>query len=189
MEIGQRLRAVREARNLSQRDLARRAGMTNGAISLIEQDKSSPSVASLKRLLDAIPMTLSQFFADVEEAGPPQYFFGPDEFIELSPQQIGLGEAARRVSLRQLGDVSNRSMQILHETYPPGADTGPGMLSHESEEAGIVIAGSIEVTVADQVNVLNPGCGYYYDSRLPHRFRNVGDRECVIVSACTPPTF
>ena len=174
---------------LSQRDLAARAGLTNGAISLIEQNKSSPSVASLKRLLDAIPMTMSQFFSEVEETGTPKYFYSADEFIELSPQDAGLGEAAARVSLRQLGDASHHALQMLYERYPPGSDTGPDMLAHDGEESGIVISGILEITVDDQTRVLNPGDGYLFESRLPHRFRNIGNKDCVVVSACTPPTF
>ncbi len=187
MEIGTRLKNVREARGLSQRELAAMAGLTNGTISLIEQNKTSPSVSSLKSLLDAIPMSLSEFFAEVEEAGgTPKYFYAAGEFTELVPQDHGLDA---RLSLRQLGNASAHSLQMLHETYPPGADTGPDMLSHEAEEAGIVIEGIIEVTVADQVRVLNPGDGYLFDSRLPHRFRNIGSSPCIVVSACTPPTF
>ena len=189
MDIGGRLRSVREARGMSQRDLAGRAGLTNAAISLIEQNKTSPSVASLKRLLDAIPMTMSEFFSEVEESGMPKYFYTADEFVELSPQDAGFGAGATRVSLRQLGDASRHALQVLHEAYPPGADTGPDLLTHEGEEAGVVIEGIIEITVADQVRVLNPGDGYLFDSRLPHRFRNIGDARCVIVSACTPPSF
>ncbi|MEM7644919.1 MAG: cupin domain-containing protein [Pseudomonadota bacterium] len=189
MDVGGRLRAVRESRKLSQRDLATRAGLTNGAISLIEQNKSSPSVASLKALLDAIPMTMSEFFAEVENTGPPKYFYGTSEFVELSPQDIGLGNAAARLSLRQLGNASEHKLQILQENYPPGTDTGPDMLSHEGEEAGIVVSGIVEVTVDDQVRVLNAGEGYLFDSRLPHRFRNIGDAPCQVISACTPPTF
>lgn len=189
LNIGGRLKAVREARKLSQRDLATRAGLTNGTISLIEQNKSSPSVASLKSLLDAIPMTMSEFFAEVESASAPKHFFSANEFIELAPEDMGLGEGAARLSLRQLGYTSDKSLQILYESYPPGTDTGPDMLSHEAEEGGIVISGIIEVTVGDEVRVLNPGDGYLFDSKLPHRFRNIGDKTCVIVSACTPPTF
>ena len=189
MDIGGRLRAARERHGMSQRDLAGRAGLTSAAISLIEQNKSSPSVASLKRLLDAFPMTLSEFFSEVEEAGTPKFFYARDEFVELSPQEIGLGPKAARVSLRQLGQASRHALQVLHETYPPGADTGPDLLTHEGEEAGVVIEGVIEVTVADQVRVLNPGDGYLFESRLPHRFRNIGEARCVIVSACTPPSF
>lgn len=188
MDVGGRIRAVREGRGLTQRELATRAGLTSGAISQIEQNKSSPSVSSLKRLLDAIPMSLSEFFSEVEENGTPKYFYSEDEFIELSPQDIGMAPAAR-VSLRQLGDASRHSLQVLHETYPPGADTGSELLTHEAEEAGVVVEGIIEVTVADQVRVLNPGDGYMFDSRLPHRFRNIGDTNCVVISACTPPSF
>lgn len=189
MNIGSKLREVRESRGLSQRDLAGRAGLTNAAISMIEQGKSSPSVSSLKRLLDAIPMSLSEFFSEVEASGPPKFFYGASEFIELSPQRLGFGEAGARVSLRQIGDAARHTLQVLHEIYPPGADTGPELLSHDGEEAGVVIEGFIEVTVADQTRVLNPGDGYLFASRLPHRFRNVGRVRCVIVSACTPPSF
>lgn len=189
MEIGERLRAAREARNMSQRDLATRAGLTNGAISLIEQNKNSPSVASLKSLLDAIPMTMSEFFAEVENTQPEKYFYEHSDFIELSPGEIGMGDKAARLSLRQLGTASQHSLQMLHENYPPGTDTGPDMLSHDGEEAGIVVSGEIEVTVGRQVRILRSGEGYLFDSRLPHRFRNIGDEPCVIISACTPPTF
>ncbi len=189
MDIGGRLRAVREARGLSQRELASRAGLTNGTISLIEQSKTSPSVSSLKSILDVFPMSLSEFFAEVEDQAAPKYFFTADEFTELSPQKIGLGETAGRVSLRQLGDASRHALQVLHERYPPGADTGADMMTHEAEESGVVISGIIEITVGDQVRVLNPGDGYIFDSRLPHRFRNIGQTDCVLVSACTPPTF
>ena len=189
MDIGGRLRAIRETRGMSQRDLAARAGLTSAAISLIEQNKSSPSVASLKSLLDAISMTMSEFFIEVEDAGVPKYFYSADELTELSPQGLGLPSGASRVSLRQVGDAARHSLQMLHETYPPGADTGPDMLTHEGEEAGLVIEGIIEVTVGDHVRVLNPGDGYLFDSRIPHRFRNIGSQRCVIVSACTPPSF
>ena len=174
---------------MSQRELAGRAGLTSAAISLIEQKKSSPSVSSLKSQLDAVSMTMSEFFTEVEGAGSPKYFYSADEFIELSPQDIGLGERAARVSLRQVGDAARHSLQMLHEVYPPNSDTGPDMIAHEGEEAGLVIEGIIEVTVGDVIRVLNPGDGYMFDSRIPHRFRNIGQDRCVIVSACTPPSF
>jgi mannose-6-phosphate isomerase-like protein (cupin superfamily) len=134
-------------------------------------------------------MTMSEFFTKVEELREPKYFFAADEFVELSPHAVDRGKAGAEVSLRQLGDASRHALQILHETYPPGADTGPDMLIHVGEEAGIVIKGIIEITVADRVRVLNPGDGYLFDSRLPHRFRNIGGDDCVLVSACTPPSF
>jgi mannose-6-phosphate isomerase-like protein (cupin superfamily) len=77
----------------------------------------------------------------------------------------------------------------MYETFGRGADTGEKLISHEGEEGGIVISGKLELTVAKTSRILGPGDAYYFDSRLQHRFRNVGDGTCVIVSACTPPTF
>lgn len=184
LDIGSRLQTIRLERGLSQRELATRAGLTNGTISLIEQNKTSPSVASLKSLLDAIPMSIAEFFATIEETAQPKIFFTASEFTEVAPQS-GLYP----VSLRQLGNASTHTLQLLDETYPAGADTGLELLRHAGEEAGIVVAGEIEVTVGDQIKVLTLGEGYLFDSRQPHRFRNISSETCRIVSACTPPTF
>ena len=188
-DIGARLRAERIARGLSQRQLATRAGVTNGLISQIEQNRSSPSVASLKRILYALPMTLSDFFNAEEETGE-KIFYSAGELVEITPPGMrNRGEGGANVSLRQVGGTARRSLQMLHEHYPPGADTGVELYSHEAEEAGIVVAGRIELTVGQQTRILGPGDAYFFDSRMPHRFRNTGSEDCVIVSACTPPSF
>lgn len=184
MDIGKKLQSIRKAHGLSQRELATRAGLTNGTISLIEQNKTSPSVASLKSLLDAIPISIAEFFATIEDPGESKYFYSPSEFTEIAPQT---GQPS--VSLRQLGNAMNHTLQVLDESYPPNADTGPELLSHKGEEAGIVTQGQIEITVDDQIKVLGVGEGYMFDSRLPHRFRNTGKEVCKIISASTPPTF
>lgn len=179
-DVGARLRSLRERHGLSQRELAKRAGVSNAIISLIEQNRSSPSVGSLKKVLDGLPVSLAEFFA-IDAMPRPRVFFAADELVEL---------AGGRISYRQVGpDLTGRAIQILHERYAPGADTGEAMLRHEAEEGGVVIRGRLEVTVGDQRRVLGPGEAYYFDSRLPHRFRNVGEEECEVVSACTPPSF
>lgn len=78
---------------------------------------------------------------------------------------------------------------MLLERYPPGADTGSELLEHRGQECGVVLKGQIEVTVADATQVLGPGDAYYFSSESPHRFRNVGDEPCELISAATPPTF
>jgi transcriptional regulator with XRE-family HTH domain len=180
-ELGARLRAVRQMQGLSQRELAKRAGVSNAIISLIEQNRTSPSVGLLKKVLAGIPMSLGDFFAG-ELTPRRQVFFSGSELTEIA----GRGG----LSYRQVGrDLTGRALQILHERYAPGADTGETLLRHEAEEGAVVIRGRLEVTVGDQRRLLGPGDAYYFDSRLPHRFRNVGEEECEVVSACTPPSF
>jgi transcriptional regulator with XRE-family HTH domain len=184
-DVGARLRTIREKRGLSQRQLANRAGVTNGTISLIEQNRSSPSVSSLRKVLQGIPMTLAEFFSQDDLPPVEQIFFRAGDLVELANVMPSTRKGA--ISFRQVGDLRGRSLQVLHERYQPGADTGRNMLQHESEEGGIVIQGHIELTVGEQKQILGPGDAYLFDSRIPHRFRNVGEEECVLISACTPP--
>jgi len=180
VDVGAHLKAVRQMYGLSQRELAKRAGVTNGLISLIEQNRVSPSISSLKKVLDGIPMAMADFFT-IDVGGKPQVFFPREEQAD-----IGSGS----VELRLVGGrLSKRNMTILHECYAPDADTGEAMLTHAGEEGGVVVKGCIELTVGGESRVLGPGDAYYFKSSLPHRFRNVGREECVIVSASSPPTF
>lgn len=177
-DLGQRLRQVRNEHNLSQRELARRAGVTNGTISLIEKNQNSPSVSMLRKILEGIPMDLSDFFASTDHPSD-KVFFKEDELAELSTNKI--------LSFLQVGDAKRYNLQILRETYHPGADTGKTMLSHNSTEGGIVISGCIELTVGDQKQVLHAGDSYLFDSTIAHRFHNTSDDPCEVFSACTPP--
>ena len=178
--MGTHLKAVRQMYGLSQRELAKRAGVTNGLISLIEQNRVSPSVSSLKKVLDGIPMALADFFT-LDLGGKPQVFFPREELANIGTEDVAL----RLVG----GRLAKRSMSILHERYAPGADTGEEMLTHAGEEGGVIVKGKIEVTVGGEARVLGVGDAYYFKSSIPHRFRNIGREECEIVSASSPPTF
>jgi transcriptional regulator with XRE-family HTH domain len=193
IDVGAHLRAVRQLYGLSQRELAKRAGVTNGMISLIEQNRVSPSVSSLKKVLDGIPMSLAEFFT-LDLASPPQPFYAQDELVPIGlPAGVPGGEAGADAPAVELRLVAarrpNRAMSILHERYAPGADTGTEMLSHAGEEGGVVVRGRIELTVGASTRTLGPGDAYYFSSSVPHRFRNPGREDCEIISASTPPTF
>ena len=180
LDVGGHLRAVRTIYGLSQRELAKRAGVTNGLISLIEQNRVSPSVSSLKKVLDGIPMSIAEFFT-LDLSASPQVFYRVDELTNLGDAEVAL----RLVAARR----PNRAMSVMHERYAPGADTGAEMLRHEGEEGGVVVSGRIELTVGGETRQLGPGDAYYFTSAIPHRFRNTGAEPCEIVSASTPPTF
>ncbi|WCR13837.1 cupin domain-containing protein [Paracoccus seriniphilus] len=187
-DIGTRLRNLRQLKKLSQRQLAARAGVTNGLISMIEQNKISPSVANLKKILGGLTTSMVDFFQ--EDAEEPKTFWRDGELPSIRSAAVHGPEATgAKLSLLRVGRADQNNLMLLHETYDPGADTGPTLYSHESEEAGFVLEGEIEITVGEEVEVLGPGDAYIFDSRRPHRFRNIGKKRCIVVSACTPPTF
>ena len=115
-------------------ELAKRSGVTNGFISQIEKNQVSPSVASLRKVLEGIPMSLASFFTEETEMGT--------EVIFRAADMPDLG--THPISYRLVGHSrANRAIGMLQEVLPPGADTGDDMLSHEGEECGIVIKGEV----------------------------------------------
>src|SRR5262252_8689128 len=110
IDVGARLKHVRELHGLSQRELARRAGVTNGLISLIEQNRVSPSVGSLKKVLDGVPLSMAEFFTmDVQTAA--QVFYRAEELVEIG----GEGASLKLVAAQRPG----RQLTVLHERYEP----------------------------------------------------------------------
>lgn len=179
-EIGQRLKSIRTRLNLSQRQLARQSGVANATISQVEAGKLNPTVSMLKKVLDGIPVSLGEFFADEFEARD-RVFFRAEELTEI---------ADGGVSFRQVGgNLSNRAIQFIHECYQPGSGTGKHAITHEGEECGIILKGRLEVTVGDETSILGTGDAYYFKSSQPHQFRNTGSEPCELITACTPPTF
>ena len=83
--VGARLRDLRQLHQLSQRELARRSGVTNGMISLIEQNKSSPSVSLLKKVLAGLPMSMAEFFSSVDPRGDTPVSVGSDDLSAPRP--------------------------------------------------------------------------------------------------------
>lgn len=176
-DVGARLRALRTLRGISQRELAKRCGVTHSSLSLIEQGKVSPSVSSLKKILDAIPISVGDFFTmDLESRD--QVFYSAEELTD-----IAIGDVAYKL----VGaNRDSRALSFMVETYPAGSDTGREMIAHQGEEAGVVLEGETEISIGAETRVLGPGEAYYFDTNVPHRFRNPGTIACRLVSCCTP---
>ena len=178
--IGRNLRNVRQMRGISQRQLGIKSGVSNATISLIENHKTTPSVGVLKKILSAIPMSVSEFFT-LEFKPTRQCFFRHDELVEVGSSGL---------SFLQVGkDLKNHRLQIFIERYPPGSDTGAEHLCHEGEEGGVIVEGFVEATIGSETKKLSRGDAFYFDSQTPHRFRNTGRADCVLISARTPPSF
>ena len=177
--MGERLAAVRHQLGLSQRRAAELSGLTHGAICMIEQDKVSPSVASLQKLLTIYGLPLSRFFAE-EESRTPEVVIKAEQLIELGSQGVSMKLVHNGNNRRQLG--------FMLETYPPGTDTG-GQVTHQGEEVGTVLEGSVILTVAGQSYPLEAGDSYVIDTGEPHSFSNPSGQTCRIVSAHTPASF
>lgn len=178
LKIGQRLRMVRESFGVSQRELAKRSGVTNASISLIEQDAHAPSVVSLHKILRALPMSLADFFSIPAD----------DEDVIISAAEdltvVSRGETDMRCLASQRRD---KRLQMFLEHYAPKAGTGDDPIVHDGETAAIVVEGTIELEIGGRTHVIDAGGGYQLFSGVPYRIRNPGDSPVVVVCAVTPP--
>ncbi|WP_049721621.1 helix-turn-helix domain-containing protein [Gilvimarinus polysaccharolyticus] len=164
LKLGRRLKEIREANKLSQRELAKRAGVTNSSISMIEQGQVSPSVQSLEKVLGGIPMSLSHFFASVDD-GTAEVFFDQSNLIKHEKpygfmQMIGENLAGRKITLK-------------HFYFDPKTDTGETPLISHFDQSGWLCHGEVEMTIGAKVKTLAPGDGFYLAAYTPCRLKNV----------------
>jgi transcriptional regulator with XRE-family HTH domain len=180
LAVGARLKAVREQAGLSQRELARRAGVTNVTISLIEQESHAPSLASLHRILTAIPITMAEFFALPVSKQNVLFYDHEDLTVVMR------GGA----DLRVLGaERRDKKLQLFFERYAPGASTGDEAIVHDGETAAVVVQGVVELEVSGQRRRIRSGGGFQLLGKQPYRLTNVGRQTAIVVCACTPALF
>lgn len=177
---GKRLAELRQQSGLSQRRVAELSGLTHGAISTIEQDKVSPAVSTLQKLLKVYGLSLSEFFAEKRQSEEPKVVIEAEELIDIGGQGVSL-------RLIHNGNA-RRTLAMLLETYAPGATTGE-KIRHQGEETGTLLEGEIVLTINGQSYPLHAGQSYVIDTGNPHSFTNVSGRPCRIISAHTPATF
>lgn len=177
---GEKLKDLRTKAGLSQRALAKIVGVSNGTISVIENGEQDPTVGLLKRIIEGLGTSMSDFFGDPSPE-ENRFFYPRGELVDIGSGGIEYLQISH--------DLKGKAIQLIMECYAPGSDTGPTKITHEGEEGGFIISGRLEVSVGPQQRTLGPGDAYYFPSTIPHKFRNSGDEPCTLVTACTPPSF
>ena len=158
---GKRLSEIRQQQGLSQRRAAELSGLTHSAISTIEQDKVSPAISTLQKLLKVYGLSLSEFFSEPEKPDEPQVVINQDDLIEMGSQGVSM-------KLVHNGNP-NRTLAMIFETYQPGTTTGE-RIKHQGEEIGTVLEGEIVLTINGQDYHLVAGQSYAINTGIPHSF-------------------
>jgi transcriptional regulator with XRE-family HTH domain len=180
LQLGPRIRALRQARHVTLRELAARAGVTESFLSQVEREVTSPSIASVQRIARALDLAIAELF--VEDAPHGRVVRRADRRRITYP---GLGAIDEFVTSNM-----NGRLQVILSTIEPGGGTGDEPYAHESdEEVVVVLSGRLELWVADERHLLEEGDSATYSSRLPHRNTNPGPGTAVVLFCVTPPSF
>lgn len=180
MKIGQRLKRLRMINSLTQEELASRADLTKGYISQLENDATSPSIATLKDIVDVFGVTMQEFFA--EPARGKDVVYGAAARVQSTDDNDGV-----KVELLVPG-AQNREMDPVLVTLKPGEEMDEQEY-HEGEEFGYVLHGKIQLRLDDQLYKVNKDECFYFSSDKKHTVKNVGKTEAKILWVVTPPTF
>ena len=165
MDVGTRLRELRQERGLSMRSLARLSGLSTNALSMIERKKTSPSVSTLYKLSEALEVPITAFF----RTEPPRQTIVFRKATERTQVEFQRGIWAGLGGESFVGRVEPFML-----TLEPGATSGPHGLVHSGHEFVICLEGQLEYEVEDQRYSLHPGDSLLFASKLRHRWRNPG---------------
>ena len=188
-DVPRRLRAERERRGISLRELARRLEISPSAISQIETGRARPSVATLWAIVTELGMSLDDLFAHeagAEAEAAPASAPSPPAAAPPAPPPAALPvvtEATREalqlatgVRWERMTADTDPDVDFIWVVYDVGGSSSPedSFIRHAGREYGLVLSGRLEVTVGFETRVLGPGDSISFDSTTPHRLRNAG---------------
>lgn len=180
VDIGGKLRRIRSAKNITIKELAGRAGMTSSLISQMERGLTMPSIATLIKVTECLEIPVGVLFEDVSTRPSP--VIRKDE-----RQQVRFGREAEHFYELLSGSGENKCMSFKYNEWTPGA--GTGLSRHEGEECGLVLEGVMELTVGDEVYILEEGDSFYFDSRIYHNAQNIGKKNLRAIWVNSPPNL
>lgn len=178
-EMGKQLRTARLARELTLRELAQLLGVSPSMISQIETGRASPSVATLYAIASELDVSLDELLFTDRRASPTAGeradALGPMVERSDTRQRIRL---ASGVVWERLTPFSEPDSEFLHVIYEVGGASSAetDFQRHSGHEWGYVLEGTLEVRIGFEVHVLQAGDSISFDSTVPHRLANVGDR-------------
>ena len=166
VNVGNRLKELREERKISMRGLAMKSRLSANALSMIERGKTSPSVSTLYKLADAMGVDITAFFGEPLER-QPIVFMKSTERPRVSFQR-GVWE-----DLGGAKFIGRMEPFIL--TLENGGGSGPSTMMHTGHEFVYCMRGTLEYQVENQVFLLEPGDSLIFAARLRHHWRNAGN--------------
>jgi quercetin dioxygenase-like cupin family protein/DNA-binding transcriptional MerR regulator len=174
--IGGHLRRLRSKRALSLAQVAEAVGISVGFLSALERSQMSASVGTLRKLARFYKTNILDFF-DASENG--------SRHVRPAERKVLEAGAGVRMELLAWG---NTVMEPHLFSIAPEAGSGDPY-THEGEEFIYVLRGELEITVDGEEHRLKPGDSFYFESATPHRWKNPGRKETLLLWVNTPPTF
>ncbi len=177
MNLGKKIKQMRNQKGLTQEELADRCELTKGYISQLENNLNSPSIATLTDILSALGSSLAEFF---REETQEKVVFTKNEFIEKDSDGVLWNWL--------IPNAQKNMMEPVLVELAEGASTS-GDIPHEGEEFGYVLEGKISIILGNTHHLCKKGDAFYYTASKPHSICNKGKSTARFLWISTPPNF
>lgn len=184
-DMGERLRAARQARHLSLRELAHRLGVSASLISQIETGRANPSVSTLYAIVGELDVSLDELLFNDRRPIEPGPAAQPSAAAGTAIAGAPVQRAATRHRIRlasgvlweRLTTLSEPGIEFLRVTYEVGGASSPAdaFQRHAGHEWGYMLRGRLQVRIGFEEYILEPGDAISIDSSMPHRLATIGD--------------
>ncbi|GAB6094911.1 cupin domain-containing protein [Desulfatiferula olefinivorans] len=179
--FGGKLREVRERKNITLKEVARRAGVSESLVSQIERNKVSPSIDTLLTIADVLDIDHEYLFTEYKRI----------KQVSIVRRGQGSTLALGRVTLRQLSRVGELSDDHAVEAFMleigVGSEKGDLEYGHTGKEFGIILEGSCDLVYGTSTYRLDEGDSVSFSSDIPHTLKNTGDQVLKALWVITPP--
>ena len=174
MDIGEKIKRLR-----IQEELANRCELSKGFISQLENNLTSPSIATLIDILEILGTNLKEFFNEMDNE---KICFSKEDMFETEDEEL-------KYTFKWLVPNSQKNeMEPILISLSPGGQYKEEK-PHEGEEFGYVLAGSIYLHIGDKKNKVRKGESFYFKPRANHYISNAGKTEAKVIWVSTPPSF
>jgi transcriptional regulator with XRE-family HTH domain len=180
VDVGERLRALRRSRRATLRTVADRSGLSESFLSQVERGRSSASIESLRRVADALGVSMADLF---EPDGLP----GPRVLRRDERPALSFGVLGKKLLLtpRPL-----HHLEVFAGELEVGGSTGAEPYAHgDSEELFVVLSGTVQLELGGELFELEPGDSIDYRSSTPHRVSNIGQDLAEVMWIISPPSY
>jgi transcriptional regulator with XRE-family HTH domain len=180
VDVGERLRSIRQSRRCTLREVADRARVSESFLSQVERGRSSASIASLRRIAGALGVTVADLF---EPTGPPT----PRVLRRDDRPTLAFGVLGRK---RLLTPRPLQQLEVFVGELDIGGSTGTEPYVHgDSEELLVVLAGRVQLELGGDLHGLEHGDSIGYRSSTPHRVTNAGNDLAEVMWIISPPSY
>jgi len=177
--LGAKLRALRKGQKLSLKQAAERIGCAPSYLSMVENDKVDPSISRLKKIAEGLGSTIVKLFDEN----------GGEEVVMRKAKRPRASFPRSKLRIELLVPRGpDRSMDARLAIVGPGGGS-QGDYQHEGEEFGLILEGSIELSIDGATYILGQGDSFYFHSHQDHSFTNPGDKDCRILWVNYPPSW